>query len=647
MSAVVPGTGADAVHDTSLGLTSSYVGPPFPPIADYGLLSDCESTCLVASSGTVEWMCLPRPDSPSVFGSILDRSAGGFRLGPSDTQVPAGRRYLPGTNVLETTWQTPRGWCIVRDALLIGPWYHNRTRSADQKRPPQDYEAQGTFLRTVECITGSVDLFLDIDPVMDYGRKDATWEYVGDAYDTATAGADGVDLKITVTSDFRLGFEGRRARARRTIKEGEKAFVAMSWADHAPPPATYEEAEAQMERTADYWRQWLNRGDFPDHVWKSYLQRSALVLKGLIYQPTGAMCAAGTTSLPETPQGERNWDYRFTWIRDSTFMLWALYTLGYDWEANDFFNFVADCCEDGDLQIMYGIGGEKSLDEYTLDHLDGYENAKPVRVGNGAFNQQQHDVWGAVLDSVYLHVTSRDELPERIWNICKTQVEKALENWKNPDRGIWEVRGEPKHFTSSKMMCWVAADRGAKLAGMHGEEALAQKWQAAADEIKEDVLQHAVDERGALTQHYDTKALDASNLLIPLMGLLPWDDKRVIATVEAIASELTVDGLVLRYKVEETDDGLSGEEGTFAICTFWLVSCLVEIGQLKRAKQLMEKMLVYASPLGLFAEEIDVHGARHLGNTPQAFTHLSQINAIMHIIEAEENAKKQKTGLAR
>ncbi|MDQ3940550.1 MAG: glycoside hydrolase family 15 protein, partial [Actinomycetota bacterium] len=302
-------------------------------------------------------------------------------------------------------------------------------------------------------------------------------------------------------------------------------------------------------------------------------------------------------------------------------------------------------CEEGDLQIMYGIGGERKLQEFTLDHLSGYEDAKPVRIGNGAYDQKQHDVWGAVLDSVYLHVKSRDNLPERVWEICKTQVEAALQNWKNPDRGIWEVRGEPKHFTSSKVMCWVAADRGAKLAATHGDEDLAQKWQAAADEIKEDVLQHAINEQGVLTQHYDTKALDASNLLIPLMGFLPWDDKRIIATVEAIASELTVDGFVLRYKVEETDDGLKGEEGTFAICTFWLVSCLVEIGQLGRAKQLMEKMLTFSSPLALYAEEIDVHAARHLGNTPQAFTHLSEINAIMHIIEAEK--KEKPSGLSR
>jgi GH15 family glucan-1,4-alpha-glucosidase len=609
----------------------------YPPIADYGLLSDCETIALVASSGNVEWMCLPRPDSPSIFGALLDRTAGGFRLGPSNQMVPTGRRYIPGTNIIETTWQTPSGWALVRDVFLIGPWYHDEQRSSMQRRPPTDYEAEGILLRVVECITGTVDLYLDCEPVFDYGRKEAEWKYSGEGY-TAAAATDGDgDITLELVGDFRLGFEGPRARARRTIREGQRAYVALAWGDHAPIPATADEAFDRIELTADYWRKWLNRGRFPDHPWRSYLQRSALALKGLIYQPTGAMMAAGTTSLPETPQGERNWDYRYSWVRDSTFMLWGLYSLGFDWEANDFFNFIADCVEGKEeLQIMYGIGGEKNLFESTLDHLKGYEDARPVRIGNGAFDQHQHDVWGAVLDSVYLHTKSRDHLAERIWEICKVQVERAITRWKNPDRGIWEVRGEPKHFTSSKLMCWVALDRGAKLAEMRHDYDLAARWRAVADEIHADICKNAVDERGVFTQHYDTKALDASNLLIPLMGFLPPDDPRVKATVLAIADELTVDELVLRYKVEETDDGLSGEEGTFTICSFWLVSALIEIGEYARGRKLCEKLLSFASPLLLYAEEIDAHSGRHLGNFPQAFTHLSLINAVMHVIEEEK-----------
>ena len=285
---------------------------------------------------------------------------------------------------------------------------------------------------------------------------------------------------------------------------------------------------------------------------------------------------------------------------------------------------------------MYGVDGEDELPERTLDHLSGYEGARPVRVGNGAYDQDQHDVWGALLDSFYLHTKSRDHLPERIWPILKKQVETALENWRDPDRGIWEVRGEPKHFTSSKLMCWVAADRGARLAEIREELEFAARWQSAADEIKADICQNAVDDRGVFCQHYDTDALDASILLIPLLRFLPPEDERVRASVLAIADELTSDGLVLRYRVEETDDGLHGEEGTFTICSFWLVSALVEIGEVQRARELCEKLLSYASPLGLYAEEIDPRSGRHLGNFPQAFTHLALINAVMHVIRADQ-----------
>jgi alpha,alpha-trehalase len=330
-------------------------------------------------------------------------------------------------------------------------------------------------------------------------------------------------------------------------------------------------------------------------------------------------------------------------------MLWGLYTLGFDWEANDFFYFIADVAdaEEGRLQIMYGIGGEDELPEGRLDHLSGYEGSLPVRVGNGAYDQEQHDVWGAILDSFYLHTKSRDHLPERIWPILVKQVEAALENWRKPDRGIWEVRGEPQHFTSSKLMCWVAADRGARLAEIREDLEYAARWQSAADEIHADICENALDERGVFCQHYDTDALDASVLLMALTRFLPPDDERIRKTVLAIADELQVDGLVLRYKTEETDDGLYGEEGTFTICSFWLVSALVEIGEVKRARQLCEKLLSYASPLGLYAEEIDPRSGRHLGNFPQAFTHLALINAVMHVIRADQGLETGQFPLDR
>jgi GH15 family glucan-1,4-alpha-glucosidase len=610
-------------------------GSPFPPIADYAFLSDCETCALVAPSGNVEWMCLPRFDGPSVFGAMLDREAGGFLLAPLDLKVPAGRRYVPGTNILETTWGTKTGWVIVRDVLLIGPWRHTEERSQTHRRSPTDYDAEHVLLRTLRCVNGTVEIHLECEPVLGYGTQQVTWEYTGPGYHEAVARAEGSDVDLVLTTDLNLGFEASRARARRTMRDGDTAYCALSW-HGAKAPQTYEDAYARLVRTADYWHEWLAHGDFPDHPWRPYLQRSALTLKGLTYVPTGAMVAAATTSLPETPRGERNWDYRYTWIRDSTFMLWSLYTLGFDWEANDFFYFIADVAGgEHDLQVMYGIGGERMLEETELDHLDGYDGARPVRVGNNAYTHRQHDVWGTILDSFYLHTKSRDGLPDRFWPVLVKQVEQAVTHWREPDRGIWEVRGEPKHFTSSKVMCWVACDRGARLARLREEHEQAERWQAVADEIHADVLEHGVDERGVFVQHYETDALDASLLLLPLVRFLPPEDPRIRNTVMAIADELTVDGLVLRYKVEETDDGLRGEEGTFAICSFWLVSALAEIGETSLARELCERMLSFASPLQLYAEEIDPRSGRHLGNFPQAFTHLALINAVMHVIRAD------------
>jgi alpha,alpha-trehalase len=608
----------------------------FPPIADYAFLSDCQTTALVAPNGNVEWLCLPRMDSPSVFAAILDRDAGGFRVGPAHASVPAARRYLPGTMVLETSWETRMGWVIVRDVLSIGPWHHDSERSDSHRRSPTDHDADRVLLRLIECTQGSVEIKVDCEPAFDYGGLAADWSYSGSGYNEAVARSEGMDLELRLVSDLRLGFEGPRARARTTLHEGQVAYVALGWSQR-PLPASYEEAQEWLVRTGRFWQEWLKHGTFPDHPWRSYLQRSALTLKGLTYAPSGAMVAAPTTSLPETPGGDRNWDYRYSWIRDSTFMLWALYTLGFDEEANDFFYFVADVveAEEGPLQIMHGIGGETRLEEQELEHLSGYDGARPVRVGNGAYDQRQHDVWGAVLDSIYLHTRSRDQLPDRLWPIIKRQVEDALAHWREPDSGIWEVRGEPKHFTSSKLMCWVAADRGARLARIRDDDPIALRWQEAADEIHADICASGVDARGVFVQHYDTDALDASVLLMPLVRFLPPDDARIRDTVLTIADELTEEGLVLRYRVEETDDGFSGDEGTFTICSFWLVSALVEIGELARARALCEKLLSYASPLLLYAEEIDPVTGRHLGNFPQAFTHLALINAVVRIIEAE------------
>jgi GH15 family glucan-1,4-alpha-glucosidase len=379
------------------------------------------------------------------------------------------------------------------------------------------------------------------------------------------------------------------------------------------------------------------RAQFPDHRWRGPIRRSALAIKGLTYMPTGATVAALTTSLPETPGGERNWDYRYTWMRDSTFTLQALHFLDLDWEADEFMQFVADLepNDDGALQIMYGIDGRRDLTESTRDDLSGYAGARPVRIGNGAFDQRQNDVYGAVLDSILLHTRRSQRLPRRLWPIVRAQAECATRVWTEPDQGIWEARGAPQHYVSSKLMCWVAMDRAARLADIRGDGDLAGRWRATAEEIHADILTRGVSDRGVLRQHYDTDALDASTLLAAMFGFLPGDDKRMHASVLAIADELTEHGFVLRYRTDETDDGLSGKEGTFLICSFWLVSGLAIVGERQRARDLMERLLHEASPLGLYAEELDADSGHHLGNFPQAFSHLALIEAAARIIQTE------------
>jgi GH15 family glucan-1,4-alpha-glucosidase len=487
----------------------------------------------------------------------------------------------------------------------------------------------------VRCVNGEVQVTMDCEPIFDYGRLPGRWAYTDRGYHQGVCRTDGSDVELRLTTDMRIGFEGARAIARTLLKDGDTRFCALSWTVHEPP-YDFDEAYRRLVWTAHHWQHWLARGNFPDHPFRAHLERSALTLKGLTFAPTGALAAAATTSLPETPGGDRNWDYRYSWIRDSTFALWGLYTLGFNWEADDFRRFIADVAgRDADLQVMYGVGGEQDLGESTLDHLHGYEGARPVRIGNGAFSHRQHDVWGAVLDSVYLHTKTRDRFDERLWPMLVHQVETAAKHWREPDRGIWEVRGEPRHFTSSKVMCWVALDRGVRLARLREEWDVADRWEGIAREIHADVCANGVDARGVFTQHYGTEALDASLLLVPLVRFLPADDPRVRATVLAIADELTVNDMVLRYRTETTDDGLRGEEGTFTICSFWLVSALAEIGETVRARRLCRKLLSFAGPLGLYAEEIDAESGRHLGNFPQAFTHLALINAVFHVIRAE------------
>jgi GH15 family glucan-1,4-alpha-glucosidase len=607
---------------------------PFPPIADYAFLSNCHTGALVAPDGAIGWLCVPRFDSPAVFGTLLDREAGDFRLGPFGAYAPAARHYEPGTNTLVTTWHVPTGWIVVRDALTMGPT-RGEDRITPHTRPPFDDDADHLLVRTVECVEGSVDLDLICEPVFDYGRVPAEWALVGD--DRHAADASGAGVTIRLTTDMLIGIEGGRVRARHQLHEGDRAFCSLSWAEELASPADVDDATARLAATTRFWRSWVDRARIPDHRWREPIQRSALTIKGLTYMPTGATVAALTTSLPETPGGERNWDYRYTWIRDATFTLQALHWLNLDWEADEFMQFIADLepDADGSLQIMYGIDGRRDLTETTIDELSGYVGARPVRVGNGAFDQRQNDVYGAALDSLLLHTRRSERLPRRLWPIVQSQADGASRVWREPDQGIWEARGAPQHYVSSKLMCWVALDRAAKLAGIRGDKDLQATWGATAEEIRADILEHGVDERGVLRQHYATDALDASTLLAAIFGFLPGEDPRMRASVLAIESELTERGFVLRYRTGETDDGMSGKEGTFLICSYWLVSALAVIGEHQRARDLMERLLRIASPLGLYAEEFDADTGRHLGNFPQAFSHLALIEAAARIILAE------------
>jgi len=606
---------------------------PFTPIADYAFLSNCHTGALVAPDGTIDWLCVPRFDSPSVFGALLDRGAGSFRLAPFGINVPSERIYEPGTNTLVTSWKTPGGWATVREALTMGP-RRGEDLTTPHTRPPADEDAEHVLIRTVACVEGSVEIELVCEPVFDYGRTPAEWSLSDDRHRVEAKGAG---QAITLQTDMLIGIEADRARARHVLREGEQLYCALAWAEEAVVPTTLTEAHEQLNATTKFWRDWLGRARIPDHELRPLIQRSALSIKGMTYMPTGATVAALTTSLPETPGGERNWDYRYTWIRDTTFTLQALHYLNLDWEADEFMQFVADLelTEDGSLQIMYGIDGRRDLTETLHEDLSGYAGASPVRIGNGAFDQRQNDVFGAALDSILLHTRRSQRLPRRLWPLVKTQAECAKAVWRSPDQGIWEARGKPQHYVSSKLMCWVALDRAAKLAEIRGDRQLVSDWGEEAAEIKADILEHGVDKRGVLCQHYDTESLDASTLLAAIFGFLSGNDKRLRASVLAINDELTENGFVLRYRTDETDDGLAGKEGTFVICSFWLVSALAVIGEMQRATDLMQRLTRVASPLGLYAEEFDVDTGRHLGNFPQAFSHLALVEAAGRIILAE------------
>jgi GH15 family glucan-1,4-alpha-glucosidase len=584
----------------------------FPAIGDLAFLSDGEVAALIAPTGNVEWLCLPVIDSPSVFGTLLDRGAGRFRVAPPGATVPAGRRYLLASMVVET-------------------WRHTE-RSTGQLRPPGDTQAAHVLLRTFKCVHGAVDVVVECEPMFDYGAVPARWSYDGSGYHHATAHGAEHSPDLRLETSLRLGFEGGRAAARTRLRQSERAFVALCWSDGVAP-SSVDDAFAAVEETSNHWRRWVGGGSFPDHPWRVHLHRSALTLKALTHAPTGAVVASPTTSLPRVPGGRRNWDLRYSFVRESAWALRALYALGFAWEADDFLSFLVETTStDRPLQNFVRVTGDDAPEEIELAHLTGYDGARPVRAGNAAARYAQHDVPGALLDAAVVPALARRQLSNSVWRLVRREVENVVERWGEPDQGIWSLRAEPQHYTTSKVMCWVAIDRGAWLAELRGRSEQAHDWRAARDEIAADVLTRGVAGRGTFREHYDSDELDASLLIIALVGFLPPDDERVRRTVLMIERELSAGGLVLRRRTQPGEP-IVGEAVT--VCSWWLVAALTTIGELDRARGLAERLLAYGGGLGLYAEHIDPRSGRQLGNFPHALTHLALIDALLRLMRAD------------
>jgi len=600
------------------------------PVANYGLLADCNSAALVDSEGSIDWLCLPRYDSPAIFARILDPHAGHWSIRPAGASS-SERRYLPGTLVIETTFTTDSGTVRVRDAMSFAP---------GQRGHDLGFDPQHELLREVEGVSGSVEMEMELAPRPEYGLVTPLFRQEDGGGRTF-----GGPNRIAVRSGVPAQVEDATMRASFSVGEGERVGFSLRWAaveSPQPEPSPPEEVSARIDDAVEAWHSWEAEHDIYEGPHKELVRLSSRVLKGLTYRPTGAIVAAPTTSLPETVGGERNWDYRYSWIRDSSLTIEALYIGACSDEAEEFVSFMTSSAGgragEGSLQIMYGIGGEHDLSERELPHMRGWRDSRPVRVGNGAWDQVQLDVYGELLNSLHLYHERLGELHPEIQAFVADLADTAARRWKETDAGMWEMRGEPRHHLSSKVLCWTALDRAVKLAPQLGPHAKVDEWTAARDEIREAVLERGWSEkRQAYAQSFDSDELDAAQLLMPILGFLPATDERMRSTIEAIAGDLTEDGLVLRYRNEEglNADGLSGEEGTFVICSFWLVSCLAKAGEVERAEALFDQLAGYANDLGLLAEEIDTANEEQLGNFPQAFSHIGLITAAYEIDKAK------------
>ena len=601
----------------------------FAPIADYGLLADCNSAALVDRDGSISWLCLPRYDSASVFSRLLDPTGGHFSIRPFGA-YSTERRYQLGTLVIETTFVTDRGRAKLVDALAF----------ADGQRDHDlGLAAPHLLLRLVEGLEGEVEFKLEVAPRPEYGLVIPLFRQ------TDTGGRTfGGPNQVIISAGVPIRVEESTMRATFTVAAGEQVGLAMQWVPpEGPPPEPFPPGQvaARIADTAAGWRSWEHKHDIYHGPHRELVRLSARVLKGLTYRPTGAIVAAPTTSLPETVGGERNWDYRYAWIRDASLTLEALYIGACSDEAVDFVSFMTSSAggraSERSLQIMYGISGEHDLSERELPHLSGWRDSAPVRVGNGAWGQTQLDVYGELLNSLYLYREQLGELHPEIQQFVADLANTAARRWREPDASMWEMRGEPHHHLSSKVLCWVALERAIALSSQLGDHADVERWTSERDQIRTAVLTRGWSEaRQAYAQSFDSDELDAAQLLMPILGFLPATDDRMRSTIEAIADQLTEEGLVLRYRNDEglNADGLTGEEGTFVICSFWLVSALAKAGEVERAERLFDQLVGYANDLGLLAEEIDTGNGELLGNFPQAFSHIGLITAASAIDKA-------------
>lgn len=599
------------------------------PIAEYALLSDCHGSALVHRAGSVDWMCLPRFDSPAVFCRLLDEDGGHWSIRPTG-EFEVERRYLDGTLVLETTFTTPGGELVLIDALALAPneEAHGHDLGAD---------APHCLIRQVRCTRGEVEVEIEFQPRPEYGLIASLMRKV-DGGVLARGGASAWMLSCDVDEDV----EQALVRSKLCLRDGDCRRFALQYAsilEPRPEALSQAEIETQLETTCSAWRHWQEMHQSYEGPWRDLVWHSGRILQALSYYPTGAVIAAATTSLPESVGGERNWDYRYTWVRDASFTLDALWVAACPDEAEKYIDFLANAAftkiEHGhDMQIMYGIAGEHDLSERELGHLSGWRGSKPVRVGNGAWNQRQIDVYGELLAAVHRlreHLGEVDALTKRF---LVEVADAAARCWRQPDQGIWEVRSEPRHYLYSKLMCWVALDRAIELADWLGAPNKVDAWSATREEICQEILNKGWNAQvGAFTQSFGDDALDAANLVIPMVDFLPADDERVLATIDAIEEHLTDEqGLVYRYR---RPDGLEGEEGSFLLCTFWLAHARALAGQPGRAREIFERAASYANDLGLLAEEVDPASGELLGNFPQAFSHIGLVNAAWAIRCAE------------